>query len=341
MAFVKYPTAKQFKKDLDNKKLEKVYLFLGEEEGEKDKYIHTILDMIFDNPEDKKNSSGRFHIENDELMAGADFALAQSMFSNRKVCIIMNIHKLSSSKKSELILDDMLNDSPDSTTIIMTSTENSPPRWLGKDMLKKIKVVQFWRYFDQDVFNYVTLNLKKAGFSVDDKAIQLLIEYTGKDIRKIDDAIDLITYSGETGYISVDVIKSLIHDVKDVSIFEFIDLLFKKDKKALKLVKKLLEEGNSELSVLSRIAWQIDSIEKYHAAVKKGMARDEAVKASGVYDRNKINFLHYVKYFNLDRVKKLYHLIAQADMRIKSSSVSKDIVANPLFNLVSEILIEV
>ena len=44
MAYKKYPTSKQLERDLNTNRLENIYLFLGEEEGEKEKIIKKIID---------------------------------------------------------------------------------------------------------------------------------------------------------------------------------------------------------------------------------------------------------------------------------------------------------
>jgi len=91
---VKYPNAKQFKRELDGDRLERLYLFLGEEEGEKDKCINRIMVMAFNDPFERSHASCRFHMENDEFMTAADFVLSPSMFSSLRVCVIYNIDAL-------------------------------------------------------------------------------------------------------------------------------------------------------------------------------------------------------------------------------------------------------
>jgi len=341
MPFVKFPNSKKLKKELNAKKLDSIYLFMGEEEGEKEKFINKIIDLVFKDNKNKGNNTGRFHIENDEFLSAADFALSQSLFLPEKVCIMLNIDRIGSNKNDVLIFKEMLETIPDFTILIMTTAGNRPPGFIGSNDLKKIKVVQFWRYFDEDIYHYIEMNFKKLQIRIDDDAVNLLIELTGNDIKKIDDAIDMIKYSGETGIINSETIKYYINDVKSISVFNLVDSLYKKEKSVLKLLKKLIDEGTQELFILAMIQRQADIIEKYFSLIDSGMSSDEAVKSCGVYSRNRMNFIEHVKQFSPGKVKKLFPLISFADLQIKSRGITKDFLSNPIYNLVAGILFEI
>ncbi|MCU0847589.1 MAG: DNA polymerase III subunit delta [Spirochaetes bacterium] len=333
----KYPSSSQFRRELDRGRLDRIYLFLGEEEGEKDKFINLITGLVLGGSDDPSGSVGRFHAENDELMQAADFALSQSMFSNSRLCILRNVEAMKNPRSSERLFSEMIDDLPESTRIIMTSANNRPPDFIPAGLLDKMKIVQFWRYFDRDLYNYVRINARKNGVDMDDRAIDLLIELTGKDIRKIDDALDMIKYSGESRAVDSEIIRSYISDVKEVSVYDFLDLLFKRDRMAFRYFKKLMDDGTPELLVLGRILWQAELLEKYHAQISDGALPDEAMKNCGVTTRNRDNFLAYARTMPADRIRPLFFHIGRADARIKSGSYST-LASNPLFDLVHDVV---
>jgi DNA polymerase III delta subunit len=140
---VKYPNAKQFKRELDGDRLEHLYLFLGEEEGEKDKCINRIMVMAFSDPSERSHASSRFHMESDEFMTAADFALSPSMFSSRRVCVMYNIDALRTPVTTRFL--ELVNELPDTAILILTTREIRPPAFMNP-LLDRFKVVQFWRY---------------------------------------------------------------------------------------------------------------------------------------------------------------------------------------------------
>jgi len=330
--------SKQLKKELDNKKTEKMYFFTGEEEGEKDKLITQILKLFFKGDFDSSRSTGYFHAENGEIMDAVDFALSSSMFSNRRACIIRNIDALSVKKENKLLLADLFANISDGTLLILTTVKNTPPAVISQENLKKMKVVQFWKFFDSDIYSYVTLELKKAGMTCDDKAVSLLAELTGRDIRKIDEAIDMIKFSGETGRVSADIVRNMVHDVRSVSIFEFLDFLFKNDKRALVSLKKVIDDGTHELVILNMILKKLETLEKFYSCREQNMTLDESLKNSGIYGRSRDDFITYTKFFPQKRISLIFPLAAKADSGLKSKRNSKELISNPVFSLTESIL---
>ncbi len=330
---VRYPNAKQFKRELDGDRLEGRYLFLGEEEGEKDKCVNRIIVMAFNDPVERGYATGRFHVENGDYMAAAEFALSPPMFSSRRVCIMYNIDGLGQGKKSEEF-NYLLDNLPESTLLVLTSRENRPPAFM-EPAIDTFKVVQFWRYFENDIYTYIASCIRKLGFSIDERAIELLVERTGSDIKKIDDAMEMIRFSGETGLIGAETIRNFIDDVRDTSVYDFIDALFKGETRALGLYKKLFEDGTPELRVVYLILRQAEMIERYHSLVAQGFTPDESMNKAGVFRKAKDDFRRYADSFPVQRLRRVFALCGAADWKLKSGGTSKELVANPVFNIVS------
>jgi DNA polymerase III subunit delta len=335
---VKYPNAKQFKRDLDSDRLERMYLFLGEEEGEKDKCINRIIVMAFNDPAERVHATGRFHIENDEFLNAADFALSPSMFSSRRLCVMYNMDGMAA--KHGALFQDMMQNLPDTALLIMTSREIRPPAFMTA-VLEKIHVVQFWRYYDSDIHNYVTAGIRKLGLVIDDRAVDILIGRTGNDIKKIDDAIDMIRFSGETGKIGPDTIMNFIDDLKEASVYDFVDALFRREPRALPLARKVIEDGTPDLRIIYQVLRVAEMIETYFSCMDGGMGPEEAMNKAGVYSKNRDRFRRYAEIFSRERLKRVFALISRTDYRLKSGGASKGLLSNPVFTLATDILYRV
>ncbi len=334
----RYPTSKQLMADLNANKLENIYLFLGEEEGEKEKAINKIIDLSIKDPEEKSYSTGRFHLESEEFNNALEFAASESMFSSKKVCVMLNINSLKIKGGDKDLLYEIINTLPDPNILIMTSPENKLPPVLDKNNLKKLKIVQFWKYFDSDISVYILNKIKKNGLEIDRRVINHLTDLTGRDIKKIDEAIETIIDTGEK-HITLDLINKYINDTKDVSVFEFIDALFQKDKNAYFYLSKVLDSGTHELAVLKLIMRQAELIEKYVNLISEGLNSDDAIQEIAVNPKNKKNFIDCAKRFSPHNINAIFPLIYKADLRIKSSSYSDNLASNPIFELVTDILL--
>jgi DNA polymerase III delta subunit len=338
MTYQKFPNSKQLTAELNSNKLERIYLFLGEEEGEKDKIINKIIDMRLKSRDEKNYSTRRFHLETGEFQDAAEFAMSASMFSESKICIMLNIDSLKSRSGDKMLLGEVINSFPDSNILVMTSPENKLPSIIEVKDVKKIKVVQFWRLFESDISTYIINSIRKKDIKIETAAVNDLVNLTGRDIKKIDEAIEMLIESGEKS-ITPGIIKEYVSDTKDVSIFEFIDSLFRKDKSSFRELAKVLDNGVHELALLKVIMRQAELIEKYNHLTKTELNSEAAMQQIGINPRKTKSFLECVKRFPSDSIKKVFPLIQETDRRIKSSAYSSNLASNPIFELVTDMLL--
>jgi len=341
------PSFKILNKELQKKKLHPIYLFLGDEEGEKDKAIKKIASILFESDEERKNSTSIFYMENsEELLSAGEFALSQSMFEDKKLCIMKDVDFISKTKENKFILSDIFLNLPGITTLIVTSSnkkdKNKVPAILSSIVKKTdIKTYIFWNFFDNDITNYIRISLSNINLSIDNKNISFLLEKTGNDIKKIDEAIEILRYSSQTEEISKENIEKFIANRKDVSIFEFIDLLFKKDPKALKYLREIYEENTPPLQILFHIVRESEIIEKYYKYKESGLLTNDAISKAGVYYKKTENFLKYTNKIKKEQLPKLFFAIAKCDLKIKSSTIPKNFLQNPIFSLAEDIIFRI
>lgn len=334
-----FENSKQLRKNIEKGSLERAYLFLGEENGEKDKIIDILIKKFIPSAEERKDSVSIFHFENSELLPAAEFCMSRPMFSNRRICVLKNIGETKLSDEDKNMFLEMIRSLDDSVMLVMTSDAKSPPVFIKKDYLDLVKIIQFWRMFDSDIYSYINSSLVKSNIKFNDAAMKKFILFTGKDIKKIDDSIEIMKLSGEAGIITEEIINKYLADVSDATVFEYIDLLFKRDRSSIRLLKKIIDDGLPELPALGLIVKQAEAIEKYHSLIKSGESRDDAVKACGVYQKNTENFFHHTREFFSERLEKVFPLVSAADYMLKSVSRTKEFISNPLFILTSEILL--
>ena len=339
MTYQKFINSKQFKKELESSGIPgRRYLFLGEEEGEKDKFINMMTGMILPDSAERGLSLSRFHIENNEFMEAASFALSSSMFSPGRICVLYNINQLAQDKNTISIFNEMNDELPEDMYLIMTSRENRPPKFIDSGMLNSIKTVQFWRYFDSDIRNYVNHTLSKHDIRIDEEVFNHLISMTGKDIKKIDDSLDAIIHSGLTGQLTLEDTVPLVEDMRDVSIFELVDAVFIRSRKSVYLLKKIMDEGTPELFIINMLARQADMIEKYHVLSEQGSPSGDILKKCGIPERAKDSFMRQVSGFNKDSINRVFRLLAAADYAVKSYRISREFISSPALELVFGII---
>jgi DNA polymerase III delta subunit len=345
MAQNKYQTSKQFSAELSKGLNGNIFLFIGEEEGEKDKVINSIINLKFSDENERIQNCGKYHISDDkerlpEFMSAADFILSGSMFSNNRVCIIRNIENIEKNDNVKNIIDDIFTSTPDGTIIIMTCMSNKIPGIIGKKYEDSLHVVQFWKNFDSDLFNYINKSLREKKVKFDVEIIPLIIELTGNDIKKIDEILDMISLISIDTPLSSTLLRDLAGGIREITVFEFIDSLFLKERRSLLHLKKLLNENTAELFILNMVIRQAELIEKYYNFIESNQSHEEALTRLGLAasKRRKEKFTAILKKINRDELKEIFPYIAKAEYKIKSSGTSYTIVNNPIFILASEIV---
>lgn len=323
------PVARDLYAELAKKSPARVYLFLGEDEGEKDKAVRRIADILLKG-DGAEHALGRFHCETGELMQAADFALSRSMFSNARVCVMLNIDSALASASGAALLGEVLESLPDSTTLVMTSRANRPPA--GLQAVSGMGVFQFWPPFEKDLSGYIVRTLKAEGISIDAGAARSLVDLLGRNVRAVDGALEKLRNSG-LDRLTEETALSLIGGEKEGSVFEFVDALFCGDRSSFARLKNLIENNCPELLILNQISRRADSIERFHMAVRSGETEEEALRKASVPPRSGEAFVEMARLNPITKIKRIYPLIGAADRALKSHRVSKSVAASPLFDL--------
>jgi len=320
----KIPNSRQILPSIQKGELKACYLFLGEEEGEKEKFIEKIASLYFGG---EKPSLSRFHCISGDIINAASFTLESSMFSSKKMAVISEIETLVSQKDTSLLAD-IIRDLPTDSLVILTTHDNTIPKSLTA-LSDNVQPVIFWRMFENEIQTHIIKRISSAGRTIDNQAALRIISLTGRDIRKTDEAIDRIL-GGSEGAITDQIVLSLIADQRDVSAFEFVEAFFKRRKNCLSLLKKVLDEGGNELGLLALLQREAERIENYHTLRAKGKNHDDALTELKINSRNINDFSESVASTDDKKIRELFTALAAADRAVKSSKVAHSILSSPL-----------
>jgi DNA polymerase III delta subunit len=337
MVKAKEINAKEFARGLKPGALARAYLFLGEETGLMEKMIGKIRSLLADRDGAESVAMERFHAENGDLAGAADFALSRSMFSPKKLAVIYEADTLQV-KQNRPLIEELFSGLPDSTTLVLISAQNKAPRSLPLDLLPGLQTVRFWRYFESDMAAHIRDSLKREKMTVSDGAVSLLIRLLGRDLGKVDGALEKLKYSGQSA-VTEELVTTYIDGERNTTIFEFLDALFMKSTRALTLLKTLLDDGVHELVILTMITRQCESIERYHRMSGEGKNAEEILKELGIQERNREGFISQVSRFGPREIGRAYAAIHEAESLLKGAAQSKNIIANPVFELATRLVL--
>ncbi len=324
--------SRQFFKSFGKEAAVKIYLFIGEEEGEKERALSMILSSF-----PKGQKIGRFHAESGEIVAAAEVLLQQDMFSEAKVSVIYGAEKLI--KKTDITLINEILDSDSSGTIILMSSSSTVPAYMKKR--KDFAEVMFWRMFESDLHSYGAERFREAGRFASKDVLAAITSLTGRDFAKFDAAVDKILAYNDSKNIAVETVVAVVADEKEVKIFDFINSLFLGKKDALYLLSKVLGSGMHELQIFAFIWKEAERIEKYVSLKKSGMSDLDIADSIGVSASGKDEFLMRARRFDEAKIRRIFISLGNADSAVKGGQIASDhetIVLNPLVEIVEAAL---
>ncbi|PLW93621.1 MAG: DNA polymerase III subunit delta [Marinilabiliales bacterium] len=213
-------TALDIIKDIQKKIYFPVYFLAGDEPY----YINKISDYIEDNvlEEDEKEFNSTILYGRDVEMSALISKLKSfPMMSNYQLVILKNAQDIPEKDYEPLI---SYFENPLNSTILVVSYHKKPGKRI-KAKLDKIKTgLEYFesvRLRDDKVAAWITQHLQKKGFTCSPKISQILADYLGNDLEKIENELLKLTINVEKGSaINMDDVEANIGISKNFNIFE-------------------------------------------------------------------------------------------------------------------------
>lgn len=247
--------------------------------------------------------------------------LGLSFFNEKKLIIVENVF-LNKTLKEEI--KEKGKDFLTSENIIIFYEQN---KILKADLLysfirKKGTIEEFNFLEEEELKNWVLNEIEKEGGMIEDSALNLLCEYAGNDLwRQKNEISKLIAFSKEK--ITEKEIKLLINIETELNIFNTVEAIANNDKgKAIRLIKKHLDKGESIFGILALISIQF-----------KNMI---IVKTAEDYRRTSLSpFLQRKSFyqsekFSLEDLKRIYAKIVEIDISVKTGKIDEKIAIETL-----------
>jgi DNA polymerase-3 subunit delta len=215
---------------------------------------------------------------------------------------------------------------PPTTILVMVDGELKANNRLLKSLVPQAKVKGFAPLSDRDLSNWIQNRIKEGGGKISPAALKLLVELVGADLWTMTSEIDkLLTYcSGQV--VTEDHVKQLTSYAREANIFALVDAILEgRRTQAQQLLHRLLRDGASPSYVLAMITRQLRLIviAKDLGRKKSGTGAPEGLDSVSDYSLQKA--AKQARAFTLDRIKKAYNKLLEADIGIKTGKYEGDL----------------
>jgi DNA polymerase-3 subunit delta len=237
-----------------------------------------------------------------------------SMFSEKKLIVAENISFATTEAQDEILgfLKNKNTEKDNETTIIFWSEEIEEKNELSEFLKKSAQCKKFDLLKGAQLKNWIKNCVVENNGSIDNQAIDKLIEYAGNDLWRTSNEINKLLSHNKK--IEIKGIKLLIKPEIDLNVFDIIDAIGLKNKnKALKLMSTYFEKGEDEIRLLGMFVYQFRNLIKVKSAPAENPGLHPFVlRKTEEQARN----------FSFEELKKIYYQLLTIDFDIKLGKIN-------------------
>lgn len=180
-------------------------------------------------------------------------------------------------------LSRFMEDPPESSTVILAAVGLRADAPLMKAVRKagREKKVQLSR---SEIPVWIKKRFQSRGLKVDGKAVNYLREALGEDLMAIEGAVEKVSlFHQGGGKVELDEVVSLVSPTAESNVFELVDRVAVGDvDQALKIMRRLIKQGERPQAVLGFIARYLRQLLAYHALREERRPEGEMITYLGL-----------------------------------------------------------
>jgi len=322
---------------IKNGQVKPIYFLMGEEPY----YIDKIADYIEDNlmPEEEKGF-------NQMVMYGRDTTVDEiisnskryPMMADRQVIIVKEAQDLSRTiEKLETYSD---NPQPTTTLVICYKYKKIDKRKkLYKSVSKSGVIFESKRLYENQVSDWIQKTLKSSGYAISPKASQMLVEFLGTDLSKIDNELQKLQLIALKGtHITPELIEENIGISKDFNNFELRKAIGMRDSlKAHRIINYFAQntKDNPIVVTTSLLFGYFSQILQYHGLPDKSKA--SVAKALKVNPYFVADYVAAARNYPMKKVSQIITYLRETDVKSKGVGASN----MPSGDLLKELVVKI
>ncbi len=247
-----------------------------------------------------------------------------SMFDEKKLIVLSNAF---SNKDFQENFIKNAKDFCSSEDIYLFYDENTPSvknRFL-KFLQKEGKCQEFGYLEGQALKKWLEKEMAEYEVEINPKALDRLVDFVGGDLWQLSNEIKKLVNFKKGEKIEPEDIETLVKPKIETDIFGTIDSIARKNKKrALELVHRHLEKGDSPLYLFSMINFQFRNLLIIKDLIEKHRSYSVILKKSGLHPFVVKKTYQLANKFTLGDLKKIYQKIFQVDLSIKTGKLKPE-----------------
>ncbi len=309
-----------------------VYLLYGEEDYLIEQSLRQIESCVLTTGMEDFN---RQVFSADEC-SGAEVVNAARMYpmgASQRLVLVRRVQQFKDSNLKAL-LGYIGQPSPTAVLVLEGNTDLTDKAWIKK-LGPTVTGVRFYRLFDDRAKDWIRRRVVQAGYQIDAEAVAALFEFTGSDLRILDQELGKIfafldqTKQGKK--ITAAHVSQITGHFRQFSGFELLAAIGQKNmEKSWLILNRLLADGDHPLMILGLIASQLRQLWQLQEWMATGMTFEEAGQKLKLWPKKLAELRPQLKIFSLFHIQQMFPKLLACDQKLKSSATVPQLVLEML-----------
>ncbi|MEK7546350.1 MAG: DNA polymerase III subunit delta [Patescibacteria group bacterium] len=266
-------------------------------------------------------------------------AVSAAPFLAKKRMVVLTDAIMNAGKKEAEPLAELLDDVPEDTILVVRERVDTS-ELEGAPAYDKLKNGKFYPEFKplgpKEIQAWILSEAKERGVEFLKDGLTAYLPVAGNDAWKIGGELDALAATARaegSNRISAEAVRSLAHLQAAQSVFDFLDAVgTRRADLAVRLLDALLEQGESEVALLSRLQGHVRGLLIAADLSVLGQATKERVaREVGAHPFAAAKLVSQSRYFKPHELERLYVKLIDADEQLKRGGWPKARAALDLF----------
>lgn len=280
--------------------------------------LQTVRDALVE-PADRDFNLNLFHGKDFVANEVVEQARTFPVFAKRRMVIIKNVHEAKAEQLDGLL--PYVEDPVPETVFLLTAEKIDARRKLYQTFKKNGTAIEFKKIYDNQLPSFVKELSKSMSVTLTGGALKLFCKRVGTNLAEVQGELEkLVGYLGERNLAEEDDVAAIVSDTRIESIFDLTDALGQGDAStALKLMDRLLAEGQAPLMVLAMMTRHFRQLWKISALTAQRVPQNELPRRVGVSPYFLKGLTQQAGRFGAGEYRQIFNQFLATDLALKSS----------------------
>ena len=294
-----------------------VYFLHGPEDLERDEMVTALIDHTLD-PASRAFNLDMLVGNELDVSDAVNRASAFPMMGSRRVVVIKRVEDVPETSARNFL--PLVENPTDGTVLIFTATKVDGRRKFFATLKKAAVSVEFKLPRENDLPGWIQARSRKLGLEFDHEATHLLALFIGTKPREIANELEkLDLHVGDRRTVTSEDIAWVTGASREASVFDFTEAVGRRDlNTSLRLLRNLLEQGDSPIGILALLIRHIGIIRKTRWLLDSGLPRAQYASKLKVPPFTVEKYSEQAGNFTDAELWAAYRSLLRAEDRIKS-----------------------